>query len=110
MLLEIHERIALLEIMPKESDYAGLKALRVARENISLTPEEIEFTNYQVITEGDKTRLYWDIPLALDAIRDIPIDDYVSGVISDTLAALSKKKKLSERYYSVYEKFVLMGS
>ena len=43
MKLEVHERLALLTLFPKDGDYAALKTFRRAKEMLSFTPEEMKF-------------------------------------------------------------------
>ena len=43
MRLEVHERLALLTLLPSEGDYSALKTIRRAKEMLSFTPEEMEF-------------------------------------------------------------------
>jgi hypothetical protein len=109
MKLEVHERLAILSLLPKESDYAGLKSLRVARENLSFTSEEEKFIELRSATNSKgESQLLWDTQKALDAVRDIPLDEYVTSTIRKALATMEKQKKLTEEYLSIYEKFVVM--
>ena len=103
MKLEVHERIALLDLLPKQSDYIGLLALRKAREIISFTPEESEYYELRI---GDDKRWHWDGPKASQRILDAPIEEYIVGLIREKLAELNDKKLLSELYLSLYEKFI----
>jgi hypothetical protein len=109
MRLEVHERLALLNILPKEGDYAALKTIRRAREMISFTPEEIKLygLNSGVGADG-KPQTSWDTKKAAENIKDCPIDEYTINVIRDALQEISKKKKLTDEYYSLYEKFIIM--
>lgn len=108
MKLEVHERIALLTLLPKEGDYAALKTIRRAREMLSFTPEEIKF--YEIATTPDangKLQTHWSTQKNAEAILDAPIDEYTTNIIRDKLAAMSKAKKLTEEHMSIYEKFVV---
>lgn len=108
MKLEVHERLALLTLLPKEGDYAALKTIRRAREMLSFTPDEIKF--YEMSTSLDaagKPQTHWSAVKNAEAILDAPIDEYTTNVIRDKLAALNKAKKLTEEHMSIYEKFVV---
>ena len=103
MRLEVHERIALLSILPTKGDYAGLKTIRRAREMISFSPDEIKF--YELVQDGGQTK--WSTAKASEQIKDVPVDEYTTNVIREKLAELNTKDELTEQYMSVYEKFVI---
>jgi len=109
MKLEVHERIALLSILPKEGDYAALKTIRRAREMISFTPEEIKF--YELtnsIGEDGKPNTSWSAAKAQEQIKDVPVDEFTTNLIRTELSRMNDKKKLNEQFLSLYEKFVIM--
>ena len=104
MLLEVQERLALLELLPREGDYASIKTLRRAREMISFTPEEnkeLEFEN-----KGNNI-LVWDVEASEKMVRDIPVDEWTSNTIREILINLSNEKALTDMQYSLYVKFVI---
>jgi hypothetical protein len=108
MKLEVHERLTLLTLLPKEGDYAALKTIRRAREMLSFTPAEVEFYQMTTGTAPDGTpQTHWNTAKAAEAVKDCPVDEYTTNLLRDRLAELSRKKKLTEQYMSVYEKFVL---
>jgi hypothetical protein len=109
MKLEVHERLAILNILPKEGDYASLKTIRRAREMMSFTPEER--TTYEFVekpTADGRTITTWNSVSAAENIKDVPVDEYTTNIIRDALQAMSKKHKLTDEYYSLYEKFIVM--
>ena len=109
MKLEVHERIALLGLLPKEGDYAAMKTIRRAKEILSFTPEEIKF--YELTSRpgpDGKPQTAWSTQKATEQVKDVPIDEYTTQLIRDSLADLNKKRKLTEEYMSLYEKFVVM--
>lgn len=109
MKLEVHERIALLAILPKEGDYAALKTLRRAREMISFTAEEVKLYGMTSGTGPDgKPQTSWDPIKAAENIKDCPVDEYTTNLIRDALQDMSKKRKLTDDYFSLYEKFIIM--
>jgi len=108
MKLQVHERLALLALLPKEGDYAALKTIRRAREMLSFTADEMKF--YEITSTVDaagKPQAHWSAKKDAEAILDAPVDEYTTNVIRDKLAALNKQKKLTEEYMSIYEKFVV---
>ena len=104
MKLEVHERIVLLELLPKEGDYAGMKAIRRAREMIGFTPEERDFFELR----NDGGQIQWNTLRASEKIGDIPVDEYITNLIRDALSALNKKKGLEDKHMSLFEKFIVM--
>lgn len=108
MRLEVHERIALLTLLPSKGDYAGLKTLRRAREMLSFTPEEIKFYKIENVpgpNGGSQTQ--WNLAKAAEAIKDCPVDEYTVSVVRERLAQMSTDKVLTEQFMSIYEKFVI---
>lgn len=104
MKLEIHERLALLEILPKQGDYAGLQALRKAREIISFTQDEMEFYKMKV---GDDKAWHWDEVRATNRVLDAPIEQYIVETIRKLLSEMDRKHAMTDMYMSLYEKFVV---
>jgi hypothetical protein len=108
MRLEVHERLALITLLPTKGDYAALKTIRRAREMLSFTPEEIAF--YEMRTDvGDngKPQTKWSPTKAAEAIKDCPVDEYTTHLFRDKLAEMNRKKELTEQFMSIYEKFVV---
>lgn len=103
MKLEVHERLALLNLLPQKGSYAGLKSLRKAREIISFTPEEAEF--YELSHENGQTK--WSSAKAVERVLDAPLEEYVIDIVRQKLSEMEKKKELTEQYLSLYEKFVI---
>lgn len=108
MKLGVHERMALIPLLPREGTYEALKSIRVARETISFTPEEIDFYKIKTVTGANgKPATQWDTARATEQIKDIPIDQYITNLISKKLSAIEKKGNLSEDQLSIYDKFVI---
>ncbi len=108
MRLEVHERIALLSLLPTQGDYAGLKTIRRAREMLSFTPEEIKFYEIKQETGPDgKNHTNWSLAKSAEQIKDCPVDEYTVNVVREKLAQMGNEHKLTEQYMSVYEKFVI---
>lgn len=109
MKLEVHERIALLQLLPAEGGYAGIKATRRAKEMLSFDKDELEF--YEIVSgigPDGKPFTNWSPVKAMEQIKDVPIDEYVTDIIRKTLSDLEKNGKLNDQTISLYEKFVVM--
>ncbi len=104
MKLEVHERMALLPLLPGEGTYSSLKAIRRAREMISFTPEEVKF--YELTTADGTTQ--WNTAKANEQIADVPVEEYITNVIRDKLVEINRKEKLTEAQLSIYDKFVVL--
>lgn len=105
MKLDIHERFALLELLPKQGDYAGLKAIRKAREIIGFSQEEIEF--YQLKRNKDNGQWAWDTVRASQRVLDAPLEEYVIDTVRILLRKMDEGKMMTELYMSLYEKFII---
>ncbi len=103
MKLEIHERIALLELLPKQADYAGLQALRKAREIISFTQDELDF--YEMVQRDGEW--HWDGVKASQRVLDAPLEQFVVEKIRERLSEMNKSQAMTDMFASLYEKFII---
>ena len=103
MKLEVHERLALLELLPSKGSYAGLKALRKAREIISPNQEEREFFELK----HDGRQWSWNPAKASQRVLDAPIEQFVMETVREALAEMNANGEMTEAYMSLYEKFVI---
>jgi len=109
MKLEVHERIALMQLLPAEGGYAGLKTIRRAREMISFSPEEILFYEIQSGAGADGVPFTnWNPKKAQEQVKEVPVDEYTTNLIRTALANLERTEKLTDQTISLYEKFVVM--
>lgn len=108
MLLEVHERMSLLQFLPTEDRYEALKTIRRQREMLSFTPDEMKILNLQAIKHPDgSVKTTWEN--AEKVVKDIPIDEYMTNLFRKKLALLEADGKLNENLVSLYEKFVIIG-
>ena len=104
MKLEIHERIALLELLPKQGDYAGLQALRKAREILSFAQDEIDFYELSL---GDDNQWHWDGVKASQRVLDAPLEQFVVEKVRERLSEMNDKQAMTDMFASLYEKFII---
>jgi hypothetical protein len=110
MLLEVHERFQLVQMLPAEGKYEALKTIRVQRESLSFDPEEIKILGLTSNTNPDgSVATTWDGSKASLVVKDIPIDEYMTSFFRKELANIEEDGKLSENLMSLYEKFVIIG-
>ena len=109
MVLDVHERLALINMLPNEGDYKALKTIRRAKEMLSFTPEEMKTLNMTNDTGKDGIqRVNWDPAKVSEVVKDCPIDEYITNLFRDELAKLNEKNKLTEQTVSIYDKFVVI--
>ena len=106
MILDVHERLALIALLPNEEDYKAMKTMRRAREMLSFTPEEMKTLNMK--NDPATQRVTWDTDKVSEVVKDCPVDEYTTNLFRDELAQLNDKHQLTEQTMSVYEKFVVM--
>ena len=109
MILEVHERLALLQLLPNKGEYAALKTIRRAKEMLTFTPEEqktLEMTSTN--SAAGVPQVNWNPSKINEVVQDCPIDEYTTNLFRDALAELNKKGELTEQTMSLYEKFVVM--
>lgn len=99
MLLNVKQRLLLLNILPKEGDYVTLKVIRDQQSLLSFGEEE--FKRLNIKREGDTYT--WkeedDIPV------DIPMGEAAVGVIKMALRMLNEKGQLKIEFLPLYEHF-----
>ena len=104
MILDVHERLALVNMLPSEGGYEELKTIRRTREMLSFTKEETDKIGFN--QEGN--RVTWDVTKQNLVVKDIPMDEWATNHFRKKLAELEKKGKLTDQTVSAYEKFVIM--
>jgi hypothetical protein len=100
MKLSVAERVNLLSILPAQGDYATLKILNQLRMGLALT--EKEFKKWGIVSEPENRRIRWEE----NGVAEIPIGEFATGIIVDTLRDLEKKKQLNIELLDLYEKFI----
>jgi len=101
--LNLMERFLVLQILPKETNFATLKVLRLLQERLS--PSEEEFKEFEIKQDGDK--IVWNSKGIEE--RNIEIGSKAQDIVCDALKILDKDKKLTLNHMSVYNKFVEEG-
>jgi hypothetical protein len=101
MKLLVHERLLLLEMLPKAGNLTTIKLLRVAKEDLSFNDKENKALKF-VQEEG---MLNWD-PAAGDIEKEIEIGEIITELIITELKRMNEDKELTEQHISLYEKFI----
>ena len=101
MILNVHERLLVLGVLPNEGNYVNLKILDELRMNLSYTEDELKKWDVDV---NQETRM---VSWSEDGEADIPIGEKATGIIVDELRKLDTENKLSSHTIPIYEKFIL---
>jgi hypothetical protein len=107
MILNINERLIILNILPQEGNILTLRILRKLKENLSFTEEEHKDLK---LTVNPNNTISWrtvndeDKPILQE--KEFDIGDKASDLIKEALKKLDEDKKLTEGHMSVYDKFI----
>lgn len=98
--LNVLERLAILNILPQENNFATLKIIRDLKSNIGIT--EDEFTKFELVMNGEQLR--WNA----EGSKRIPfkIGMKARDIIVEQLKELDDQDKLNENHITIYELFV----
>ena len=116
MNLTVMERVVLGNLLPAEGDFITLKVLRKLREDLSFSDVDFKKWDIQTIpsTDGGGSRLAWkmvnDKGKPIDQEAEISIGEKATDVIVESLEKLNESKKLTNDYFTLYEKFVENGA
>lgn len=100
MKMNLIERLVALQMLPAEGNFASLKSLRVAKETLALTAEEVKEFEFKQEDE----RAVWNIKGSED--RPIKLEEFAVEAIKKNLKDLDAKNELKEQHISLYEKFM----
>lgn len=103
MQLNFQERTALLELLPQKEDYAGMKEIQRAREELSISGEEVK--KYGEKQEDGNYRIAF--AKTVGAIKEIPMGEWLTEKIRDLLRKKNEKHDLEDKFISLFEKFVV---
>ena len=100
MELDVKERLALLDILPREGDYTTIRVVRELREQLSFSVEEHELYGFKYTDEGQVT---WT--LDAEQNRQFMFPAKARHIIEEALQKADRGKKLTADHVSIYEKF-----
>ena len=100
MELDVKERLALLDILPREGDFLTIRIVRELREQMSFSSEEHEAFGF---TYNDAGQVTWSGDA--EQTKEISLSVKARRVVEDALQKADKEKKLTADHVSVYEKF-----
>ena len=99
MLLNVLERILLLQILPKESNLVTLRIAMGLSNNLSFT--EKEFKDFSIVQLENQTK--WNPNINTDT--EIEIGEKATDLIVDSLKKLNTENKLTAEHLTLCDKF-----
>lgn len=99
MKLQVIERITLLQILPKEGNYATFKILIELKSALSFTEKE-----YKEFKMSEKDGI---ISWGASKEKEVNIGEKGKQIIQEALKKLDQENKLTEVTYKLYEKFII---
>jgi len=127
MKLNVMERLGLLEVIPREGDFITLKLVRKLRETLSFSEAEIAQVDFNqnwkcpkcnkeatapTAPKCDECESYmastgsltWDAEKGEKVLKEIHMGAKAMSICVAALKKLDSEKKLTESYFSLYEK------
>lgn len=98
--LKVMERLTVLQILPQEGNFVMLKVLRGLNDKVGFKDEE--FKELSLVQEGNAVK--WNI--AADIGKEFDFGEKETDLIKDSLKKLDEQKKLEQRHFTLYEKFM----
>lgn len=98
MELGVLERVVILDILPKEANYATLKIKQNLQMDLSFSEEELD--EYGITFDGP------NINWKSSSEKEISIGEKATDLIVESLKKLDEQKKLGEKHITLWEKFV----
>ena len=103
MKLTILERFTLIELLPLDNTFAGIKEIYKAKLHLNLTEDEIE--ELEIVYEGGT--IQWNQEKALSMDKDIPMGEWMVETIRGILVKRDEAAEITEQEISLFEKFVM---
>jgi len=103
MALTVLERFGAQGLLPEKANFSNMKLIRVLREELSLSTEEIETIG---LVDHGNGKLTWDDKKADEVLKEIGFDPKMYVVVMEALQKLDDAEELEEKHLSLYEKFV----
>lgn len=103
MILTVHERLKLLEILPLKESYEGITEIHRLSLLLSLTTDEQDI----IEVEFKDGKIHWNQDKALTLLVDIPMGEWMTNIIRGILKEKSHEHDLEPSEMSLYEKFIM---
>ena len=100
--LTVKERLVIQSLLPKEGNFMTLKLMRILKEELSFSDEEIK--KLEFVQSGEL--LNWNQEAAEGVVKDVEVGETMMNLIVETLSDMNKNSKLTDDHITLYEKFV----
>ncbi len=100
MLLNVKQRLLLLNILPDEANYITLKIIREQQDRLSFSDEELQRLKVRRVEDG----YTWDE--SLDEPVGIEVNESARGIIKLALRQLDQQGQLKVEFLPLYEHFI----
>lgn len=99
--LNLPERLHFLQLLPKENNFATLRIVRTVSKEVGVTDDE--FKEFDIVRKDDQFNFN---PEKAAIEKEFEIGEIAEQLIKSALEKLDQDKKLTQEYFSLYEKFV----
>lgn len=100
--LNLAERLVLMQILPKEGSFVTLKILRDLNSKLGVNSEE--YTEFEIKEDKESQQVFWG--QKGNEEKEFEFGEKENDLISESLEKLDKEKKLEQKHFTLYEKFV----
>lgn len=100
--LNFGERLILMGILPKEGNFVTLKILRELTAKLGVSQEE--YKEFEIVEDKKINQVYWGQKGSEE--KEMEFGEKECDLIVESLEKLDKEKKLEQRHFTLYEKFV----
>ena len=102
MKLNVLERLMALKMLPEKGNFITLKLVRELRETLGFTEKELGTYSVKQNEEGV---ISWNNEKGKEEV-EIKISDFGRDLIKDCLKKLNESKKLEDKHFTLYGKFI----
>jgi hypothetical protein len=107
MELAAQERMIVLHILPPTGDITTLKALRVFKEDLVLSEEEVKSIDYEVEEKDGQILSKWNLAKGKELIKDVDVPPVLHVLIKKSLEdmATAEPPTLEDKHIELWDKF-----
>jgi len=101
--LNLFERLVVLGLLPKESNFATLKIVGDLQKELAPTEEEFKQAGLTTMEDGSgiQAKDWFAVPE-----KEFTLGEIAEGIIVDALKKLDNSKKLKPEHISIFKKFI----
>ena len=103
MKLNVKERLLLLSILPRESDFVTLRIVKNLQTDLSFSEDEVKTYGFKTEAVNGQSVTTWNP--SNDSEKEVNMGEKASDVIVEALRKINNEKKLTMEQLELYEKF-----